>query len=232
MNNHYVTEKRELSQSSASESFVSVFFQELSTLPNRVSSYASLLKLESQEWSLQKKSQYLNNLQTVVEQLEQLMNENFWVNETENDEDSQPERELKKLLPPFKNFFPQSWRLNSQLKPVFDFIEANYNQQINVSNVATAVGYSQAYLSNLVKQQTGRTIHNWIVERRMTEARTLLRKTDRSVTQIAAAVGYPDTGHFIRQFRLLYNITPKMWRNTNRTSLQHSTSFACFESLN
>jgi AraC-like DNA-binding protein len=105
------------------------------------------------------------------------------------------------------------WPSISHLNQVFDFIEANYGQHITVYDVAQAVGYSTAYLSNQVKSKTGRTIHNWIVERRMAEARALLLKTDQPINQIAAAVGYPDPGHFIRQFRKLYSVPPKEWRN-------------------
>ncbi|WP_138506914.1 helix-turn-helix domain-containing protein [Nostoc sp. PA-18-2419] len=109
------------------------------------------------------------------------------------------------------------WPSISHVNQVFDFIEANYSQHITVYDVAQAVGYSTAYLSNQVKSKTGRTIHNWIVERRMTEARALLLKTDQAVNQIAAAVGYPDPGHFIRQFRQLYSRPPKEWRNIHRS---------------
>ena len=100
-----------------------------------------------------------------------------------------------------------------KLNKVFQFIEDNYQQPINLCDVAKAVGYSPAYLTNLVKRQTKRAIHGWIVERRMTEARSLLLKTDEPVNQIAAKVGYPDAGHFIRQFRQLHEMPPKVWRN-------------------
>jgi AraC-like DNA-binding protein len=117
-----------------------------------------------------------------------------------------------KIVPEKPSIFP----VNSQLNPVFQFIEDNYHQPINLSDVANAVGYSCAYLTNLTKRLTERTIHNWIVERRMTEARFLLLKTDEPVNQIAAKVGYPDSGHFSRQFRQLHKIPPKAWRNKHR----------------
>ncbi len=122
------------------------------------------------------------------------------------------------ILPDSESIFPAC----SQLNKVFQFIESNYHQPINVRDVALAVGYSPAYLTNLVKRQTERTIHCWIVERRMVAARSLLLKTDEPVNQIAASVGYPDPGHFIRQFRHLYNMPPKVWRNTQR--LRQSSS--------
>jgi YesN/AraC family two-component response regulator len=104
-----------------------------------------------------------------------------------------------------------------KLRKIFDFIEANYHQSITLYDVAQAVGYSPTYLTNLVRCQTGQTVYCWIVERRMAEARSLLLNTDQPVNQIAAAVSYPDAGHFIRHFRKIHDTTPKMWRNMHRS---------------
>jgi YesN/AraC family two-component response regulator len=102
-----------------------------------------------------------------------------------------------------------------QLSEVFNFIEANYQQPITLSGVAQAVGYSPAYLTDLVRRQTGQTVNRWIVERRMAAACSLLLETDRSVDQIATAVGYQNTGHFFRQFRQYHRTTPCAWRKAH-----------------
>lgn len=109
------------------------------------------------------------------------------------------------------------WPKIPQLVAVFQFIETNYNRQISISDVASEVGYSETYLCSLVKTKTHRTIHKWIVERRMLRARYDLLTTNKTVTKIAETVGYEDTGHFIRQFRKLHNISPKVWRSIRRT---------------
>lgn len=100
----------------------------------------------------------------------------------------------------------------SEFDKVFEFIEANYNKGITLSDVARAVGYSPAYLTNRVKQETGRTVNRWIIERRMAEALFLLRSTNRSIEDIAATVGYQNTCYFFRQFRQYKGITPQAWR--------------------
>ncbi|GAB1539568.1 hypothetical protein NUACC21_22350 [Scytonema sp. NUACC21] len=104
-----------------------------------------------------------------------------------------------------------------QFKKVFQFIEENYYKPIALVDVAQAVGYSPAYLTSLVKSQTKRTIFSWVVERRMLEARYLLLDTNQSVTQIATAVGYPDSCYFSRRFRQIHKISPQEWRNGHRT---------------
>lgn len=100
-----------------------------------------------------------------------------------------------------------------RLRAVFEFIEANYQQSINLTDVAQAVGYSPAYLTNLSQSQTGRTVKAWIIERRMAQARQLLIHTAESIKQIADSIGYTDAGYFTRQFRKLHGVTPQVWRS-------------------
>ena len=106
---------------------------------------------------------------------------------------------------------------NPKLSKVFRFIEANYHQPITLGDVAQAAGYSPAYLTSLMRRQTGQTVQRWIIERRMVAARSLLLETDQAVEQIAAQVGYNNAVHFFRQFRQLYGTTPQAWRSTHRS---------------
>ncbi|BBC27157.1 response regulator [Pseudanabaena sp. ABRG5-3] len=103
-----------------------------------------------------------------------------------------------------------------RLSQVFAFIEENYQNSISLSDVANAVGYSPAYLTNLVQELTGYSIKRWITERRMSEARQLLRETNQPVRQIAEGLGYPDAAYFTRYFRELHGDPPQSWRNCAR----------------
>lgn len=103
-----------------------------------------------------------------------------------------------------------------RLGEVFEFIELNYNQNIGLKEVAQAVGYSSAYLTNLVRRLTGKTVNNWIIERRIAEAKRLLLETNYSIERIAFDVGYQNMNHFYSQFRNYYKNTPGAWRETQR----------------
>ena len=106
---------------------------------------------------------------------------------------------------------------DSLLNQVFRFIETNYNQPISLSDVAIALGYCGAYLTDLVRRNTGHTVNDWIAERRMVAARALLLETDQCVNQIAEAIGYQYVSHFFRQFRQYHGTTPQTWRKTQRS---------------
>jgi YesN/AraC family two-component response regulator len=103
-----------------------------------------------------------------------------------------------------------------QLQAVFDFIEANYDKSITLSDVAQVAGYSPAYLTTLVGSQTGRTVARWIIERRMVEARRLLERSDWSVEQTARTVGYVNARHFYRQFLQYHGVPPQVWRKEHQ----------------
>ncbi|PZV07068.1 MAG: DNA-binding response regulator [Leptolyngbya sp.] len=113
------------------------------------------------------------------------------------------------------NLFPA----NPKLASVFCFIEAHYRQPISLNDVAQDAGYSPAYLTSLVQSLTGRTVKQWIIERRMAEAKTLLTTTTNSIRQIAEASGYSDAGYFTRQFRQFHGISPQAWRQISVSEL-------------
>ncbi|MCL6432879.1 MAG: response regulator [Leptolyngbyaceae cyanobacterium HOT.MB2.61] len=117
----------------------------------------------------------------------------------------------RETLPTPTTLFPDC----PKLEAVFCFIETHYPQSISLRDVAQAVGYSPAYLTNLVQNLTGRTVKQWITERRMAQARMLLIHSAQSVTQVAEAVGYSDVCYFIRQFRQLHGASPQVWRNSD-----------------
>ena len=104
-----------------------------------------------------------------------------------------------------------------QLSPIFQFIEDHYHQSIRLQEVADVAGYSPAYLTSIVHSQTGRSVKQWIIERRMVEARKLLSSTDKSIKFLATEIGYADSGYFIRQFRQLHGVSPQAWRQDQRS---------------
>lgn len=102
------------------------------------------------------------------------------------------------------------------VKDVFDVIERRYRSPIGLSDVAKAVGRSAAHLTHTIREETGRTVLQWIIERRMREAERLLLDTDEPLSAIAAAVGYDSAGYFIRQFARRHALSPGVWRGVRR----------------
>jgi AraC family transcriptional regulator, transcriptional activator of pobA len=99
-----------------------------------------------------------------------------------------------------------------RLARVFRFIEEHFRTPLKLGDLARAAGLSSAYLTTLLKKQTGRSAGEWLTARRMAEARRLLAETSSGVKTIGFEVGYADTSHFIEVFSKEHGLTPKAWR--------------------
>jgi len=96
------------------------------------------------------------------------------------------------------------------------FIERRCLEPISLSDVARAVRKSPSYLTTALKKATGRSVVEWIIAGRLSEACNRLLHTDEMVEIIAERVGYADATHFIRLFRRMHGVTPAAWRNERR----------------
>jgi AraC family transcriptional regulator, transcriptional activator of pobA len=104
----------------------------------------------------------------------------------------------------------------STLADVFGVIEQRYTRPLSTSDVAATIGLTPGYLTTLVRRQTGRTVGEWITERRMAAARDLLTSTDLTAEQISARVGYTDPAYFSRKFRQVHGTSLRAWRSEAR----------------
>ncbi|MFE6857877.1 helix-turn-helix transcriptional regulator [Nocardia sp. NPDC057668] len=98
------------------------------------------------------------------------------------------------------------------LADVFEVIERGFGEPLSLRDVAGAVGMTPAYLTTLVRRRTGRTVQDWILERRMSEARRLLGESDLSISELSRRVGIADPAYFTRLFRREHGTAPRAWR--------------------
>ncbi|RPF19561.1 AraC family transcriptional regulator [Myceligenerans xiligouense] len=99
---------------------------------------------------------------------------------------------------------------------VFDQVEAMFRDQVSAGDVARALGYTPGHLTTVVRERSGRTVGEWLGERRLTEARRLLLETDLPLGAIAARTGLADGAYLGRRFRRRYGTSPDRWRRERR----------------
>jgi AraC family transcriptional regulator len=80
--------------------------------------------------------------------------------------------------------------------------------------VAAAVHLSPFHLARQFKQFTGATPHRYLVQVRVNAARSLLSagSGQRSLAEVASAVGFADQSHLTRQFKRHFGVTPSRLR--------------------
>ena len=82
----------------------------------------------------------------------------------------------------------------------------------NLRKVAGDFNLSESSLSKVIKQYTGRTFQEHLLEKRFQQAQSLLRETDISIDEISVSVGYENFSFFYRKFKQLYGLTPREYR--------------------
>lgn len=106
------------------------------------------------------------------------------------------------------------------LAEVFDVIDRRHAEPLSLRDVAGELGMTPGHLTTVVRRRTGRTVGEWITERRMATARALLTETDLPVAEVARRVGVPDPGYFSRLFGRAHGASPREWRHRDSMSSQ------------
>ena len=94
------------------------------------------------------------------------------------------------------------------------FIHGNYANEVSLGDMAAAVHLSPFHLARLFKQVLGVSPHQYLIQVRVNSARSLLSagSGERSLAEIAAAVGFADQSHLTRHFKRITGITPRQFR--------------------
>lgn len=93
-----------------------------------------------------------------------------------------------------------------------DLADARYAQRVTVADMAAAAGLSRQHFSTAFKRAFGVSPHAYLLTRRLERAASLLRLTDRSVTEICFAVGLRSLGSFTTSFTRTYGLSPTAYR--------------------
>jgi AraC-like DNA-binding protein len=101
---------------------------------------------------------------------------------------------------------------NHRLQDAIDYIRSHCTQPITRSAVAGHLRCSESYVSMLFTRKTGHPFMKIVLRYRMDKAKELLRQGQRTVTEIALALGYKDTNYFSSCFRRVTGVSPGQFR--------------------
>lgn len=100
---------------------------------------------------------------------------------------------------------------NQHINHILKWINQNYKVPSKIEDIASDLHYSPNYLSKLFKEQVGKTITEYTMEKRLEEARTLLHTRDLSIKQISIETGFGSPSYFISAFKKKYGVTPHQY---------------------
>ena len=93
-----------------------------------------------------------------------------------------------------------------------EYIRKHYREKITLQQLADHVHLHPNYLCALFKEQTGRTVFEYLDRYRVRRATRLLRSSSLAVARIAESCGFGSVSFFSRKFRSLIGMSPMQYR--------------------
>ena len=103
-------------------------------------------------------------------------------------------------------------RAAREVRQAVRYIDAGLAGRLSLSEMASVAGMGIHEFSRRFKTVVGTSPHRYVLTRRVARARELLATTDRSIADIAYAVGFSSQSHMTDTFRRLLGTTPGRYR--------------------
>lgn len=104
-------------------------------------------------------------------------------------------------------------RKNPLTEKIIDYLEQNFTEDLPLSGIAKIFSLSVSRISHLFKKETGLSLKNYILQRRIVEAKKLLAENDdMKVSTISARVGFNTFSLFNHSFKKITGLTPTNYR--------------------
>lgn len=115
------------------------------------------------------------------------------------------------------HFFPSKESLENYLATqMINIIDENIYKKITVEQICTRLNYSRTYLSKLFKASTGYTVLEYILMRKVHEAKKLIRDEEYNFTQISDMLSFDNPHYFSTVFKRITHITPSEYKDSVR----------------
>ena len=94
-----------------------------------------------------------------------------------------------------------------------NYIRENCREEISNTELGAIFGYHPFYISKMLKERKGITLHQYIITYRLRAAKKMLELTEKSAAEIADECGFTDASYFAKSFKNAFGETPKEYRN-------------------
>lgn len=97
-------------------------------------------------------------------------------------------------------------------KKAMNYIDLHYLENITLEDIANHLFISRKYLNNVFKKETNFTVKNYIIHRRIIQAKLYLRDQNASVQEAFSSSGFSDYSNFFKHFKKIVGMTPKQYQ--------------------
>lgn len=95
------------------------------------------------------------------------------------------------------------------------YIDGHYSENISLEKLAGLSFLSKYHLSREFRKEVGTSPICYMIEKRITESKSLLASTEMSISDISSSVGFSSASYFTQRFRLITGTTPMDFRKAS-----------------
>lgn len=102
---------------------------------------------------------------------------------------------------------------------IIDYVEQNFTRKLLLSEIAAHEEITLTYLSHFFRKTLNTSFQNFLAERRLSYAITLLETTNLSMLDVSLACGFSDIRYLYQLCRKYYSCTPIEYRKSHRQQI-------------
>ncbi len=99
---------------------------------------------------------------------------------------------------------------------VANYVRQHLSEPVTAEAIAAELFISRPYLSKKFREESGRTLTDFVLSEKTEEAKRLLRYTDKSLLSVSEYLGFSSQSHFIRVFKKYAGTSPREYRENHR----------------
>jgi transcriptional regulator GlxA family with amidase domain len=103
---------------------------------------------------------------------------------------------------------------------VMKILTEGVEKSLSADNIASAVGYSKAYIFKEFKKSTGKTVMCYYCELKIERAKRLLREGEMTIKEIAEKLSFDSANYFSKVFKKSTGLTPSAYKKREFTSIK------------
>ncbi|MCD8190660.1 MAG: AraC family transcriptional regulator [Clostridiales bacterium] len=101
---------------------------------------------------------------------------------------------------------------NPVVRECMNYLDTNYKEKLDLDELADKLGYTKYYISLRFKKETGITVSEYLTERRISYAKTVLKNPHIKIQEISDELHFSSPSHFSFVFRKYTGVTPTQYR--------------------
>lgn len=106
------------------------------------------------------------------------------------------------------------WTMDRRIKAAVDLLRADLKQESPIAKVASQVGLSRTWFTELFKKEKGQAPKRYLMKLKLDRAAQLLAMTTLPIKEVREEVGFHDKSGFAKRFKRAYGMSPSEYRDT------------------